>query len=176
MCKYFLWGLLLLMTTSAFSQNDSLHFPSSFQGIWKGKLQWMMASKATQEFTMQLHILPTDTVGVYTWKMIYGDQNQDSRPYLLKAIDINKGKWAIHENNGIVLSNYFMGNCLTGAFTVMGNTIANSYCLEKNSIRVSFNSMRLGDSTATGLGTSESPAVINYRVGSYQTGILYRIQ
>ncbi|MEX0636139.1 MAG: hypothetical protein WD135_05175 [Ferruginibacter sp.] len=135
----------------------------------------MIPGKATQEFDMQLHILPTDTLGVYSWKIIYGDQQQDSRPYLLKAIDSSKGKWVIDENNGIVLSSNVMGNCLLGAFTVMGNTITDSYCLENNSIKVSFTSIRLGESSNTGLDTVESPAVINYRVGSYQTGILLKL-
>lgn len=175
MCKFLWLGMLLFTTATAFSQKDTQPFPASFQGIWKGKLQWMMPSKPTKEFTMQLHVLPTDSQGVYTWKIIYGDENEDSRPYVLKAVDSSKAKWVIDENNGIVLSSYFMGNSLTGAFTVMGNTIVDSYCLENNSINVSFTSIRLSDSTNTGLGTTESPTVVNYRVGSYQWGTLYKL-
>lgn len=176
MKKIFIFLLLGSFAQTAFSQNDSLRFPASFKGIWKGTLQWMMPGKTTQEFSMQLHILPTDTMGVYTWKIIYGDQNPDNRPYLLKAVDSSKGRWVIDENNGIVLDSYVMGNCVMGAFTVMGNTIADSYCLENNHIKVSFTSIRLGESKPTGLGTEESPSVVNYRVGSYQTGVLYKME
>jgi len=175
MYKKYFFLLSVCFANIAYSQKDTVLFPASFQGIWKGKLQWMMHGKATQEFDMQLHILPTDTLGVYSWKIIYGDQQQDSRPYFLKAIDSSKGKWVIDENNGIVLSSYVMGNCVLGAFTVMGNTIADSYCLENNSIKVSFTSIRLGESSSTGLGTDDSPAVVNYRVGSYQTGTLFKL-
>ena len=31
-------------------------FPKSFIGNWKGKLQWFVAGKPIQEFTMQLRI------------------------------------------------------------------------------------------------------------------------
>ena len=46
--------------------NKPVNFPQSFIGKWKGKLQWMVAGKLTQTFTMQLNVLPTDTANQYT--------------------------------------------------------------------------------------------------------------
>jgi hypothetical protein len=50
----------LLLKSFAFSQTTE--FSQEFIGNWKGILQWMVAGKATQTFTMQLRIQPADTV------------------------------------------------------------------------------------------------------------------
>jgi hypothetical protein len=163
---------LLLVSCRISAQDNASNFPQSFIGKWKGNLQWMVAGKPTQTFSMRLHVLTTDTAGIFTWKIIYGDKEQDSRPYLLKHIDTAKARWVIDENNGIVLDNYVFGNCLNGAFTVMGNTIVNSYCLENDKLKVTFSSIKLSDKKTTGIGTEDSPMVDSYRFTSYQTGIL----
>lgn len=150
-----------------------------FLGNWKGKLQWMVAGKPTQEFTMRLRIQPSDTVGQYTWQIIYGDDNKDNRPYLLKPVDTAKGHWVVDERDGIVLDSYFHGNCLHGAFTVTGNTIIDNYCVEKDPsgnyrMRVEFFSVKLDDKKQSGKGTEDVPTVFSYRVSSYQAGVLTR--
>jgi hypothetical protein len=151
-------------------------FPQSFIGNWKGKLQWMVNGKPTQTFTMQLRIQPTDTANQYTWQIIYGDNNTDNRPYILKPIDTAKGHWAVDENNGIILDSYVHGNCIHGAFTVQDNTIVDNYCLENGKLRVEFLSIKLSDKKQSGKGTDDSPVVDSYRVSSYQIGVLRRVK
>ena len=134
-----------------------------------------MAGKPPQWFSMQLRIHPADTMGQFTWQIIYGDSGTDNRPYLLKPVDTARGHWVIDEQNGIVLDNYVHGNALHGAFTVQGNTIVDDYRLDNNRLWVTFLSIRLGDKTATGKGTQDIPFVDSYRIGSYQWGFLERL-
>jgi hypothetical protein len=156
-------------------------FPKSFIGNWKGKLQWMVAGKPTQTFTMQLRIQPTDSVNQFTWQIIYGDPStplriQDNRPYILKPVDTAKGHWIIDENNGIVLDSYVHGNAVHGAFTVQGNTIVDNYTIENGKMKVEFFSIKLGDKKQSGQGTEETPFVDSYKISSYQTGVLIKVK
>lgn len=167
--------ILLFYTCPTVAQEHNIPFPGSFIGKWKGNMQWIVAGKSTQIFTMQLLVKPTDTNGIYTWQIIYGDDHKDNRPYLLKAVDSLKNHWLIDENNGIILDNYVFSNCLKGAFTVMGNTIANNYCLENGELKVEFTTIKLADKTTSGSGTDDSPFVDSYRISSYQVGTLRKV-
>lgn len=174
MMKIFLSAILAF--TCFFAAAQQAKFPQNFIGSWKGTLQWMVAGKPTQTFTMQLRIQPADTVSQYTWQIIYGDDDKDNRPYILKPVDTAKGYWVVDELNGIVLGSYVHGNCLQGAFTVHENTIVDNYCVEGDSMQVEFFSIKLGDKKQSGHGTDESPAVDSYRVSSYQKGVLKRVK
>jgi hypothetical protein len=151
-------------------------FPETFIGNWKGKMQWMVAGKPSQTFTMQLRIQPSDSAGQYTWQIIYGDSGKDNRPYILKPVDTAKGHWVVDERDGILLDSYVHGNCIQGAFTVQGNTIIDNYCVENGQMQVEFFSIKLGDKKQSGKGTAETPLVDSYRISSYQKGILKRIK
>ncbi len=164
---------LVFLSGISYSQNS---FPRDFLGHWKGQLEWRVAGKPTQKFNMQLIIKPADTLDQCTWQIIYSDKASDNRPYIIKPIDTTKGKWMIDEGDGIKLDTYIFGNCINGAFTVMGNTIVDNYCVDGNTMGVEFFSIKLGDSTLSGLGTKEVPSVSSYRIGSYQIGKLKRIR
>jgi hypothetical protein len=151
-------------------------FPQSFIGNWKGQLQWMVAGKPTQTFTMQLRIQPTDIANQYTWQIIYGAAGKDNRPYILKPVDTAKGHWIIDEKDGIMLDSYVHGNSLHGAFTVQGNTIVDNYSIENGKMRVEFFSIKLADKKQSGKGTEETPFVDSYKISSYQTGVLTRVK
>lgn len=143
-----------------------------FIGNWKGSIEWNRPGKAKQKFSMQLNIQKADSA--YTWQINYGDSGKDIRPYTLKAIDTATGHWAIDEHNGIVLDNYLLANCLSGSFTVMGNTIVNNYCIENGKLKVEFISIKLSDKKTTGKGTEDSPAVESYRITGHQQGWLQK--
>lgn len=158
------------------SQTIDSGFPRNFIGHWKGKLNWMVAGKPAQQFQMQLIIQPADTAGQYTWQIIYGTDNKDNRPYILKPADTAKGHWLVDERDGIILDSYLHGNCLQGAFTVMNNTVVDNYCIENGKMHVEFFSIKLSDKNQTGKGTDETPFVQSYRMGSYQKGVLTKIK
>jgi hypothetical protein len=174
MKKVLLFVLVIFATLLAAAQNKN-SFPQSFIGNWKGKLQWMVNGKPTQIFTMQLRIQPTDSANQYTWQIIYGDDNKDNRPYILKPIDTAKGHWIIDENDGIILDSYIHGNAFHGAFTVQGNTIVDNYKVENGKMVVEFFSIKLGDKKQSGKGTEDTPFVDSYRVSGYQTGVLVKV-
>jgi hypothetical protein len=151
-------------------------FPQSFIGNWKGKMQWMIAGKPTQTFTMQLRVQPTDSTNQFTWQIIYGDDNKDNRPYILKPIDAAKGHWVVDEGDGILLDSYLHGNSLHGAFTVQGSTIVDNYTVENSFMKVEFFTIKLEEKKQSGKGTEETPLVQSYKIASYQTGVLKKIK
>lgn len=148
-------------------------FPQSFVGNWKGTLTWSRAEKAKQQFTMRLNIQPADS-GRYTWQIIYGDNQQDNRPYLLMPVDTAKGHWQIDERNTIVLDGYFIGNTFTSVFSVSGSTIVSKYELTADGLLVSFTTYATKPITTTGGTSSEIPPVESYKVVGLQQGLLRR--
>jgi hypothetical protein len=152
-------------------------FPGDFVGNWKGELKWYVSGKPVQTFSMRLNIQPTDSAMTYTWQIIYGENGNDNRPYLLKPVDTAKGHWIVDERDGIILDSYVHGAALHGAFTVQGNTIVDNYSLESSTMmRVEFFTIKLGDKKTSGKGTEDVPNVDSYRVASYQTGTLFKVK
>lgn len=170
---FFIIGLSLGSMTLLQAQTVS-EFPKTWIGHWEGELNWYAGSNAPKKVKMQLKIQPADTIGHYTWQLIYGDQAEDNRPYILKPIDASKGHWVIDERNGIVLDQFLIGQVFSGAFTVMGSTIVNNYQLEKDRLMVEFYSLPAKPIRQSGEGTQESPTVESYSVRSYQKAILKR--
>jgi hypothetical protein len=124
---------------------------------------------------MQLIVQPAAAIGQYTWQIIYGDSATDNRPYILKPIDTANGHWVIDETDGIVLDSYVFNNSIKGAFTVMNNTIIDNYTVENNKMTVEFFSINLSKKNTSGKGTAAVPFVDSYTIGSFQTGVLYRV-
>lgn len=149
-------------------------FPKTWLGHWEGELSWYAGSNAPKKVKMQLKIQPADTIGHYTWQLIYGDQAEDNRPYILKPVDASKGHWVIDERNGIALDQFLIGPVFSGAFTVMGSTIVNNYRLENDSLIVEFYSLVTKPIRQSGEGTQESPKADSYAVRSYQKAILMK--
>jgi hypothetical protein len=183
MARYLILHILLAFSLSLPAQTGSTPavdcqspFPGCFVGNWAGKLQWMVAGKPAQSFTMQLRIQPADTPGHYTWQIIYGDNNKDNRPYILKPVDTAKGHWVVDEGDGIVLDSYVHGNSIHGAFTVKGNTIVDNYSIINGQMHVEFLSIRLEEKNRSGKGTEATPFVDSYKISSYQSGILMKVK
>jgi hypothetical protein len=166
-----LFCLSLLLSATGIAQSQP--FPASITGNWKGTMQWMVSGKPAKSFSMQLRIHNADSAGCYTWQIIYGDDEKDNRPYLLKPVDTAKGHWLIDERNGILLDGFVHGNAFHGAFTVQGNTIVDNYTLLPDGrLQVEFFTIKLDEKRKSGNGTEDSPEVNSYPIRSYQTGIL----
>lgn len=168
--------LLLALSCSAMSQAQaSLDFPQNWLGHWEGELSWYAGnSNSPKKVKMQLKIQPADTLGHYTWQLIYGEQSEDNRPYILKPVDAAKGHWVIDERNGIALDQFWAGPVFSGAFSIQGSTIVNNYRLEKDRLIVEFFSLQTKAVRQSGNGTPESPQVDSYAVRSYQKATLKR--
>ncbi|MGN6420236.1 MAG: hypothetical protein ACTHMC_22200 [Pseudobacter sp.] len=166
--------LALIISFTVVKSQAQPKFPGNFIGHWYGKLNWYSYGAANPRIVdMELHIQPSrDSIDQYIWHIIYGKPSEDSRPYLLKAIDTAKGHWVIDEVNGIRLDQYWKGGKLAGAFTVSGNTIVNSYWMENDELHLEFFSYPVKAITTSGNGTEESPKVDSYHIRSYQQAVL----
>jgi hypothetical protein len=171
--------LLLLcigLALSVLSQAQTLpRFPQDWLGHWVGELSWYSANKpGVQKVKVQLIIQPADTTGHYTWQLIYGEKQEDNRPYVLKPVDASKGHWVVDERNGILLDQYSIGNVAVGAFSIQGATIMNSYQLEKDRMIMEFHSMLSQPIRQSGGGSTGVPPTDSYKVTSFQKAILKR--
>lgn len=168
-----IWGMVF--SSSSIAQQSS--FPKSWEGQWRGQLQWFKTGQAEpQEVNMELRIHTTDRINTWTWQIIYGDETKDNRPYLLIAKDSSGVHWAIDEMNGIVLDQFWTGNKLCGAFTVQGSTIINSYWIEDDKLIAEFYSISAKPVATTGTGSDDSPKADSYKVNSYQKAVLKRMR
>lgn len=153
-----------------------LDFPKKWLGKWKGTLDWYQGLNKRQSVDMELHILPTDSTDQYSWRIIYGNQQQDNRPYLLKPFDKSRGHWLIDERNSIVLDQFLLGDRFSGSFTVEGNTILNNYWLQGDSLVVEFYNMQEKPIAVTGGGDSTIPKIKSFGMRSFQRAVLGRYQ
>jgi hypothetical protein len=154
--------------------HQTISFPKSFLGNWKGEMTWFPNGKPSQKIPVALRIQALDSVKKYSWEIIYGAKSNDIRAYVLMAKDSINGHWVIDELNGILLDSYWLGNRFSGAFAVQGNTILDSYWLENGLLHFEFFSYPQQPQSITGNNTEESPKVDVYRIGSYQKGLLKR--
>jgi hypothetical protein len=167
--KVFLSCCFFILSGSCFGQS----FPSSFIGNWEGTLCWYQQGKQEpKKVKMRLNIQPTDTADHYTWQIVYGENAEDNRPYLLKPVDKSAGHWVIDERSGIVLDQYLISNKFGGAFTVGNSTIINHYWRKGKKLYVEFYSITAESVSKTGGTSADVPPVSSYGVKSYQLGVL----
>ncbi|ULQ56197.1 hypothetical protein KJS94_16225 [Flavihumibacter rivuli] len=166
--------LLTLAGNRLLAQQTNTEFPATWTGKWKGTMTWYQGTAKRQDVPMELHILPTDSADQFTWRLIYGTNQSDYRPYILKPYDKTKGHWLIDEKNSIVMDQFLIGNKFCGSFTVSGNTIMNNYWLEGDSLMVEFYNIQEKPIAITGGGDTTIPKVKSYGVRSYQKAVLKR--
>lgn len=167
---------LLIVCIPVLSQAQAASFPKAWTGNWKGELQWYKTGNPQpQKVNMELRIQPADSINKYTWHLIYGAATEDNRPYYLVPKDSSGIHWAVDENNGIVLDQYWVGNKLCGMFTVMNATIISKYWMEGEELVMEMLTIRAKPLITTGNGTEESPAVDSYGVSGYQLARLRRL-
>jgi hypothetical protein len=168
---------VLLFLIVSFSSVAQKSFPSQFVGHWQGEINWYRQGAARPKRNkMQVVIQPTDSANQYTWKIIYGEKEEDTRPYLIKLVDTASGRWVMDEQNGILLDQYWIGDKLYCVFGLSGVTIVNAYWREGEHLMVEFASYPSKSVRTSGEGTEESPTVESYAVRSYQKGILSRLK
>lgn len=169
--------VFLFFLSFSISGNTQQTFPQSWEGKWRGQLKWYKTGKTEpQEVNMELRIYSTDSINTWIWQIIYGDATKDNRPYFLSLKDSAKAHWQINENNGIILDQFFVANRLSGAFTVLNNTIINNYWIEDDKLVVEFYNVSAKPIATTGSGTESSPSVNSYKISSYQKAVLIRQQ
>jgi hypothetical protein len=167
------------------TKNTSHTFPKSFVGVWKGTMHWYPnnGKAPVTNVAVEIHIKPIkDSINQYTWKIIYGSKKEDVRPYVLRKVDTVANHWVIDELDGLVLDCYWLGNHLSGAFAVDGNTILDSYWLDNGDLHFEFfgypkqpmKTVKQNEDKAT----AENPPVTVdlYKITSYQKGVLKKVK
>ena len=163
--------LFLTVSLPALAQD----FPKNFVGHWEGTLEWHQAGNPVpRKVRMQLVIQPADTLGQYTWQIIYGAGGEDNRPYLLKPVDTAKGHWVVDERNGILLDQFWVGQRFTSVFSVQNSTILDSYYIENGKLVAEFYSYTAKPLQRSGKGTDESPFVDSFATKAYQRAVMER--
>ena len=163
--------LFLLMLMPLFCNAQS--FPADFTGHWEGELQWFRAgSKGPQKVKMQLVIQPTDSLGVYSWQLVYGSGGTDNRSYSIRLADTARGHWVVDEKNGIFLDHYWLGGRLSTAFTVQQTTIVNTYYRAGKKLAVEFYSLSAQPARQSGGTSADVPPVASYALKGFQKALL----
>lgn len=161
--------LLLLLLATTLTSAQTINFPESHAGVWKGILEINGAS-GMRSVPMELHIAPTHTAGRWVWKTIY--DNKDVRDYELVEIDKSKGKYQIDEKNGIMLDFRLFGNKSFTCFEVEGYLLYDMYTFNESSIVFELTSSMPQQVSKSGKGGKESPVVTSYPQVAYQRAIL----
>ncbi|MEM9378557.1 MAG: hypothetical protein AAGB93_01315 [Planctomycetota bacterium] len=90
-------------------------WPDDWVGTWEGELV-VEGDARIEPVLFRLEIGTLAESGVRPWRLTYGDA--PTRDYRLVEVDAARGRWAIDEQNGIVLPARRMGDALIGGFSV----------------------------------------------------------
>ncbi|MCF2873555.1 MULTISPECIES: hypothetical protein [unclassified Tenacibaculum] len=148
----------------------SLIFPNDFIGIYKGKLQ-IDNPKGSQEIDMEYHLLPTDSVGKFEYKLVY---NGKARNYFLIEKNKEKGIYEVDENNGIILPTYLNSNTLHSFFEVQGSLLSSRTKFSKDQLEFEILFTKLKNKVKSGGTSEEVPEVFGYPITVFQKAILYK--
>jgi hypothetical protein len=179
----YLFFAIVLASNISFSQDNnpketkSISFPDDWLGVWKGKLKIYSPKGLAQEVDMKIENLPTDTIDVYQWALIYGeDEVKGRRNYFLKVIDREKGHYVVDEKNGILIDAFLFNNKLISNFEVMNNQLTSIYDLTDDTMIFEIYVNKTTPISTTGNIESENgekiPEVKSYPISGYQKAIL----
>jgi len=153
-----------LISTSLFSQEDSLQFPEKYFGIYKGDLV-INNTRGTQTIPMEFHLKAGDSTDVYVYTLVYGaNEQRQERNYNLLAVNAEKGEYVVDENNGILLDAQWVDNTLYSSFEVQGNLLTTTERFHENTMdfEITFSSKESKKVTGT---EGENPIeVISYPI------------
>lgn len=167
--KNILFILFLAISSFLYSQNNSLKFPQDFVGVYTGELV-ISAQKKSQKIPMEFHLLKTDSIHKYEYKLVY---NKVPRNYTLVVKDQEQGLYEIDENNGIVLPASEKDNILYSFFEVQGSFLSTRLNFNKpNTLEFEILFSNLEKKVKTGGVSEKIPTVYGYPISVFQKAIL----
>lgn len=149
---------------------NKLTFPKDFFGVYKGKLK-INNMKGSQEIDMEYHLLKTDSVGKYAYKLVYNGQPRD---YFLIEKDKKKGIYEVDENNGIILPTFLNDNTLHSFFEVQGNFLSSRAKFYDNKVDFEILFTALKNKEKSGGG--DFPEVFGHPISTFQKATLVKQQ
>ena len=166
--------LAVIISASAYAQQDELKFPDDFYGIYKGDLQITNAS-GKQTVGMEFHLNKTDSIGKYVYTIVYiMDGNRQERLYNLIEIDRDKGEYIVDENNGILLDAKVHDNTLYSIFEVQNNLITTTERFFKDHMEFLITFSNTGQKKTSGTEGDTPIEVYSYPVGGVQKAHLIK--
>ncbi|RDK89244.1 hypothetical protein C8D94_1011128 [Marinirhabdus gelatinilytica] len=149
-----------------------VYFPEDFFGIYKGTLH-ISSEKGKQEVPMELHLFATDTIGAYTYTLVYGEgTSKQVRDYSLVEIDAEKGLFQVDENNGILLDTKILSNKLYTLFEVSGNLLTTFITFEKDHLIFEIVFAPTSKKNVTHGNDEANTEVISYPITTVQRAVL----
>lgn len=143
-----------------------------FEGRWSGSLVSCNGKTSINFALMRLIIEPTDTAGVWTYKMIYS--SKDVRNYKLRTINAENNKYAIDEGNGIILNQDLFDNKFFSCFETGNSLLMITLEKRENGLVFEAYSMLSNKRKKSGPGTKENPFVYSYPAISHQRAFLIK--
>ncbi|MEO1257418.1 MAG: hypothetical protein AAFZ15_01430 [Bacteroidota bacterium] len=173
MYRYFLAFLFLIFSFSVNNLNAQ-GFPEAWAGIWKGEMTNHNVKGKQSQFPMELHILPTDSAHVWTWRLVYhpNDRPKDARNYQLVLKDKAAGHYVIDEKNGILLDAYYIDERLISNFSIGNNEIMSVQYLKKKKLITEMVATTVNPLNITGGTSEEVPDVSSYLIDGFFRGEL----
>jgi len=158
----------LLIVFFGYAQEKEFSFPEDAVGKYSGTLL-IDSPNGKQEVPMEFHLIKTDTINRFDYKLIYAGQ---PRNYTLIIKDREKGICEVDENNGIILPSRFSGNTLFSFFEVQGNFLSSRFEFQKDTLVFEILFSNTKNKTTSG-GTSEKiPEVYGYPISTVQQAVL----
>ncbi len=124
---------------------------------------------------MEFHLLPTDSIGVHSYTIVYGkDEDRQERKYTLKEIDKNIGYYILDENNGILLDCKIIENNMCFLFEVMDSFLT-TFVTFNDDLLIFEIVVTNTKSKKTSGGTDEgTPEIFSYPISIVQKAVLIK--
>lgn len=175
----YLMGFLFLLSATFLGATtpsmDSLDFPTSWEGDWRGDLVIYNVKGLAQKIPMQLKI-HQENDSLYRWTIIYGeDEVKGTRDYLLKIVDQTIGHYQVDEQNTIYLDSYLLGEKLISTFEVGGTYLISSTIMIDGELHyeiIAGPTSKTTKSGNTGSGEEKIPEVTSFLVSARQVAVL----
>ena len=161
---------IFLIGSICFSQ--TLDFPKSWEGNWKGDLKIYNSgsSNPTTTIPMKLIIQPKND-SIWSWEIHYLTEKQDIRKYELVKVG-KTNSWHIDEKNGIILPQTFMVDKMTSSFSFEKTLLIASYELKNDQMHFEIIVTETTSNSITGEGSDDSPSIGIHKISSFHRAIL----
>ena len=156
------------------AQDKKVDFPKDFFGKYTGTLD-ISSTKGSQQYPMEFHLLPSDTLGKYTYTLVYGEgETKQVRDYKLIEKDKEKGFYVVDENNGIILDDRVIDNRMYSLFEVNGTLLTTFITFEDTFMVFEIIATPTAEKNTTFANDENKTEVISYPIKTVQRAILQK--
>jgi len=167
--------LFIFFSLSSVAQEEqNKDFPEAYFGKYAGELH-VSSKKGLETYAMEFHLLPTDSIGRYSYTLVYGEGEQlQKRLYTLIEKNAEKGEYVVNENNGIVIDDRVIDNRMYALFEVQGTLLTTFITFEKDHLIFEIIATNKEERKITGGQNEVTPEVISYPITTVQRAILFK--